>query len=191
VVAHAMSVIAVQAGTGRFVIDDSPDIARDVLATIETTSRSALQEMRRLLSVLRDDDSAVSELLPTPGLHALDGLIAATTDAGINVDVRTRGVPVPLPSGVDLCAYRVIQEALTNVRKHARASRATVTVVYEPTSLTVEVTDDGIGSDASPPPDKASSACASGRTLRRCARNRFEPRRGLPGGRPTTLGADQ
>jgi signal transduction histidine kinase len=145
VVAHAMSVIAVQAGTGRFVIDESPEVARDALASIESTSRTALQEMRRLLLVLRDEDMADGDLLPAPGLGDLQGLVAATSDAGVHVDVQVRGDVAPLPSGLDLCAYRVIQEALTNVRKHARASLATVTVAYEPGALTVEVTDDGVG----------------------------------------------
>lgn len=148
VVAHAMSVIAVQAGTGRFVIDQSPEVARDALASIETTSRAALQEMRRLLSVLRDEEMAGGDLLPTPGLRDLDGLVAASADAGVRVDVRTSGDPVSLPSGVDLCAYRVIQEALTNVRKHAHASSATVTIAYEPTALSIEVVDNGVGSGA-------------------------------------------
>jgi signal transduction histidine kinase len=78
VVAHAMSVIAVQAGTGRFVADGSPDLARDALASIETTSRARLQEMRRLLSVLRDEDAVAGDLLPAPGLADVDGLVAAT-----------------------------------------------------------------------------------------------------------------
>jgi signal transduction histidine kinase len=145
VVAHAMSVIAVQAGTGRFVIDESPDVARDALESIETTSRAALQEMRRLLHVLRHEGMAPGDLLPAPGLSDLETLVSATSDAGVQVDLHTCGEVVPLPSGVDLCAYRVIQEALTNVRKHARATTAHVTVVYEPAALTIEVTDDGVG----------------------------------------------
>jgi len=149
VVAHAMSVIAVQAGTGRFVIDESPDVARDALTSIETTSRAALREMRRLLSVLRDDEMAAGDLSPTPGLRDVERLVAATTDADVLVEVRTSGDVVPLPSGVDLCAYRVIQEALTNVRKHADASSATVTIAYEPAALRLEVVDDGAGTGGS------------------------------------------
>jgi signal transduction histidine kinase len=145
VVAHAMSVIAVQAGTGRFVIDESPDVARDALTSIETTSRAALREMRRLLSVLRDEEMAAGDLLPTPGLRDVEALVAATTAADVRVEVRTCGDVVPLPSGVDLCAYRVIQEALTNVRKHANASSATVTIAYEPAGLCIEIVDDGVG----------------------------------------------
>ncbi|HEX7166375.1 MAG TPA: sensor histidine kinase, partial [Acidimicrobiales bacterium] len=149
VVAHAMSVIAVQAGTGRFVIRESPDVAAGALAAIETTSRDALQEMRRLLAVLRDGEPD-GELLPAPGLADLSELVAASAAAGVDVEVVTRGDPLPLPAGLDLCAYRIVQEALTNVRKHARATRATVAVSYDETELTVEVRDDGVGA-ASPP----------------------------------------
>jgi signal transduction histidine kinase len=146
VVAHAMSVIAVQAGTGRFVIDESPDVAREALANIETTSRAALDEMRRLLSVLRaEDDAAVGDLHPTPGLRDLDDLVAATAQAGVTVDVTVHGDVLALPSGVDLCAYRVVQEALTNVRRHARAEAAAVSVTYSPDCLHVVIDDDGVG----------------------------------------------
>jgi signal transduction histidine kinase len=148
VVAHAMSVIAVQAGTGRFVIDESPEVARDALAAIETTSRSALEELRRLLSVLRDDGDAGGDLLPTPGLRDLDELVAATTQAGVDVDVAVHGEAVTLPSGVDLCAYRVVQEALTNVRRHAGARIAEVSITYAPDCLHVVVDDDGAGAAA-------------------------------------------
>jgi signal transduction histidine kinase len=139
----------VQAGTGRFVIDESPDVARDALETIEEVSRDALQEMRRLLSVLRDDDgSDDSELVPSPTLDGLPDLVAATCAAGIDVDVRIEGERVALPSGVDLCAFRIVQEALTNVRRHSRAARATVAVHYAPAEVVLEITDDGNG----PPP---------------------------------------
>ena len=146
VVAHAMSVIAVQAGTGRFVIDREPEVAAEALATIETTSRAALQEMRRLLSVLRDDEVPAGELLlPAPGLDDLDDLAAITRDAGVDVRVSWTGEHGALPAGLELCAYRVVQEALTNVRKHAHARTASVVVRREPTTLTIEVCDDGVG----------------------------------------------
>ena len=146
VVAHAMSVIAVQAGTGRFVIDREPAVAAEALATIETTSRAALQEMRRLLAVLRDDDVAPGELLlPAPGLDDLDELARSTRDAGVDVEVHRTGEHGRLPAGLELCAYRVVQEALTNVRKHAQARTAMVVVRREPTALTIEVCDDGVG----------------------------------------------
>lgn len=153
VVAHAMSVIAVQAGTGRFVIDESPGVAREALASIETTSRAALDEMRRLLAVLRDDGASAGELGPTPGVHDIGELARATTAAaGIRVEVRTSGEPVPLPPGIDLCLYRIAQEALTNVRRHAGASVVAVTVSYEPGRVGLEVVDNGVGAGAGPGP---------------------------------------
>jgi signal transduction histidine kinase len=157
VVAHAMSVIVVQAGTGRVVIDDAPDKAREALASIETTSRTALGEMRRLLTVLRSDDDgdgdggAAQPLLPAPGLSDLETLVATTVKSGLPVDVRVEGERLDLPAGVDLAAYRIVQEALTNVRRHAGASQATVTVGYAPGGLRIDVADDGRG----PPGDPA------------------------------------
>jgi signal transduction histidine kinase len=145
VVAHALSVIAVQAGAGRMVGEDSPSTAREALASIETASRSALGEMRRLLMVLRSDEGEVEPLVPSPGLSELEGLVAATVRSGLAVEVRTEGDRVALPAGVDLAAYRIVQEALTNVRKHAHASRATVVVSYDPGELGIEVLDDGVG----------------------------------------------
>jgi signal transduction histidine kinase len=145
VVAHALSVIAVQAGAGRMVGEDSPSTAREALASIETASRSALGEMRRLLMVLRSDEGEVEPLVPSPGLSELEGLVAATVRSGLAVEVRTEGDRVALPVGVDLAAYRIVQEALTNVRKHAHASRATVVISYDPAELGIEVRDDGVG----------------------------------------------
>jgi signal transduction histidine kinase len=151
IVAHAMSVITVQAGTARMVMDGSPDVARDALGTIEGMSRQALQEMRRLLSVLRDDDGdGRSALAPAPGLADLDGLIETAVNAGVRVDLARTGAPVPLPAGADLAAYRIVQEALTNVCRHARATSASVVVDYGPAEVAVEVTDDGVGGVARP-----------------------------------------
>jgi signal transduction histidine kinase len=145
VVAHALSVIAVQAGAGRMVGEDSPSTAREALASIETASRSALGEMRRLLMVLRSDEGEVEPLVPSPGLSELEGLVAATVRSGLPVEVRIDGDRVALPAGVDLAAYRIVQEALTNVRKHAHARRATVVISYDPGELGIEVRDDGVG----------------------------------------------
>jgi signal transduction histidine kinase len=145
VVAHALSVIAVQAGAGRMVGEESPATAREALASIETASRSALGEMRRLLMVLRSDEGEVEPLVPSPGLSELEGLVAATVRSGLAVEVHTDGDRVALPVGVDLAAYRIVQEALTNVRKHAHASRASVVVSYDPDALRIEVLDDGVG----------------------------------------------
>lgn len=148
VVAHAMSVIAVQAGTGRFVLERSPDVAADALATIERTSRAALQELRRLLTVLREEDVEDTELAPAPGVADLGRLVELTATAGVAVEIDVRGERRALPAGVELCVYRVVQEALTNVQKHARARRAVVTIEYAPTDVGVEVCDDGIGTSA-------------------------------------------
>jgi signal transduction histidine kinase len=148
IVAHAMSLIAVQAGSGRLVIDESPEVARQALATIETTSRGALQEMRRLLSVLRDDSDCASTLTPSPSVDDVEELVSAARAAGLDVRFHIDGDAVPLPAGSGLCAYRIVQEALTNVRKHAQAESAEVTLRFAPGALEVEVADDGIGARA-------------------------------------------
>jgi signal transduction histidine kinase len=145
IVAHTLSVIAVQAGTGRVVIDTAPDTARQALAAIESTSRGALDEMRRLLTVLRTEHGEAQPLSPSPGLADLDALVASVVGSDLPIEVRVEGERTPLPAGVDLAAYRIVQEALTNVRKHARASKATVIVRYEPDALRLEVLDDGRG----------------------------------------------
>jgi signal transduction histidine kinase len=147
IVAHAMSVITVQAGTARMVMDGSPDVAREALSAIEGTSRQALAEMRRLLSVLRDDNAGGPDVLLSPacGLADLDALIESTAASGVQVELSRQGDPVALPAGAELAAYRIVQEALTNVCRHARASSASVVVRYQPSEVAVEITDDGIG----------------------------------------------
>ena len=193
VVAHSMSVIAVQAGYGQYVIDASPDGAKNALGAIQATSRDALEEMRRMLGVLRQQDvtpglgnngvaaggpgaggaggtgaggtgaggaasgqppadgravPAPAPLAPAPGLAGLDRLVRRTCGAGVRVSVQVSGAVRPAPAGVDLSAYRIIQEALTNVIKHAAASTASVRVRYAADSVTVEITD--LGADAAP-----------------------------------------
>ncbi len=142
VVAHSMSVIAVQSGTGRLVIDARPDEARRALEAIEVTSRAALAEMRQLLGVLRQDGDA-GVLVPLPGLGDLDALVAQVVGSGLAVEVRVEGTRSGVPAGVDLSAYRIVQEALTNVLKHAGPATATVVVRYGDGEVAVEVTDDG------------------------------------------------
>jgi signal transduction histidine kinase len=204
VVAHSMSVIAVQAGYGQYVIDNSPSDARDALGAIQATSRDALEEMRRMLGVLRQQDaeagstaatanpgpgtrfgsgsasplagilgslpsdsspqsvvasasaapgpsaarspvgSPAAPLAPAPGLGDLDRLIQRTSGAGIHVTLRRSGHIRAVPAGIDLSAYRIIQEALTNVVKHAGAdARCEVSVGYGDDTIEVRVTDDG------------------------------------------------
>jgi signal transduction histidine kinase len=171
VVAHSMSVIAVQAGYGQYVIDSQPGDARAALGAIQATSREALDEMRRMLGALRQADdadarvssavvgpaSAVSAgpglraaaspapLFPAPGLAELDRLVARTAGAGVRVDVTRYGQPRDLPASIDLSAYRIIQEALTNVVKHARTSSCRVMLGYRDDELTIEITDNGAG----------------------------------------------
>jgi signal transduction histidine kinase len=146
VVAHSMSVITVQAGFGNLVIDDQPAQARAALGAIETTGREALAEMRRLLGMLRDDGPAA--LAPAPGLGELDHLVAQTAKAGVRVQVKITGAPRPLPPGIDLSAFRIVQEALTNVVKHAETASCRVAIAYAEDQLSVEVTDGGRGGPA-------------------------------------------
>jgi signal transduction histidine kinase len=146
VVTHTMSVVAVHAGTGRMVADDDPAAARTALATIETATRSALVEMRRLLGVLRGSDGEQPDgRAPAPGLGELDALVAEVVRSGVTVEVRVEGDRPDVPAGVDLCAYRIVQEALTNVIKHAGHAKATVVVRYSDDAVTVEVDDEGPG----------------------------------------------
>jgi signal transduction histidine kinase len=145
VVAHAMSVIAVQSGVGAHVATTQPKEAAKALAAIEATSRAALEELRRLLGVLRQADGPQGDLAPVPGLADLDGLLAEVGKAGLAVKLRVNGTRPQLPAGVDLSAYRIVQEALTNVVKHAGSARAQVVVGYGDQDVTVEVIDDGRG----------------------------------------------
>jgi signal transduction histidine kinase len=143
VVAHSMGVIAVQAGVGAHVIDTDPAEAKRSLDAISATSRGTLTEIRRLLGVLRADDRAGYQ--PAPGLADLDRLVADLDAAGLPVSVHVDGGRHDVPPGVDLTAYRIVQEALTNVLKHAGTASATVTVGYEPGAVRLEIVDDGRG----------------------------------------------
>jgi signal transduction histidine kinase len=145
VVAHAMSVIAVQSGVGAHIANTQPKEAAKALTAIEATSRAALEELRRLLGVLRQADGPQGDLAPVPGLADLEGLLAELAKAGLAVKLRVNGTRPPLPAGVDLSAYRIVQEALTNVVKHAGSARAQVVIGYGEQDVKVEVTDDGRG----------------------------------------------
>jgi signal transduction histidine kinase len=148
VVAHSISVIAVQSGVGAHVAQTQPEEAAKALAAIEVTSRAALTELRRLLGVLRQEDEPQGDLAPVPGLADLDSLLAEVAKAGLAVRLQVEGRPAQLPAGVDLSAYRIVQEALTNVVKHAGPARAQVAIRYRDHEVMVEVTDDGRGAAA-------------------------------------------
>jgi signal transduction histidine kinase len=144
VVAHAISVIVLQARGGRKLIDSEPGETRAALDAIERTASQALAEMRRMLELLREGDEQLA-LAPQPSLSQLDLLAERVRAAGLPVDVEVRGKPVALPPGVDLSAYRIVQEALTNALKHAGPAKTRVIVNYEPGELILEIVDDGTG----------------------------------------------
>jgi signal transduction histidine kinase len=147
VVAHSMSIIAVQSGVGVHVLDSRPEEARKALVAVEATSRQALVEMRRLLGVLRQEAEPRGSLAPAPGLAEVEALAVEVARAGVRVEVRIEGTPTQLPAGLDLSAYRIVQEALTNVVRHAGPATARVAVRYAPGQVAVEVVDDGRGAN--------------------------------------------
>ncbi len=158
IVAHAMSVMVVQAGGARRVLDD-PERAAEALEAVEQTGRQSLNEMRTLLSVLRSDEALDGhgdgggdgpDLAPTPDLDGLDRLVRQVEEAGLPVSIEVLGDVRPLSPGLELSAYRVVQESLTNSLKHAGTATATVTVDYGPNALRVAVIDDGNGAASAP-----------------------------------------
>lgn len=142
VVGHSLAVIALQAAVGARVADTAPDEAREALEAIARRSRESLQEVRQLVSTMRDTADADRQL---PGLADLPDLVDTMRAAGLEVEVEQRGDPWPLPPGLDMTAYRVLQESLTNVGKHAGTDRAEVTVGYTGDSLELRVRDHGTG----------------------------------------------
>lgn len=148
-VAHSIGIIAIQAGVGGRVIETQPAEAREALRAIESTSRETLSGLRRTLVALRQTDpGAAAEqapLAPSPGLADIERLVAAIADAGVRVDVRRSGEQRLLPAEIDLSAYRIVQEALTNVVRHAGTGRCRVSIDYGDEELSVEVVDDGRG----------------------------------------------
>jgi signal transduction histidine kinase len=150
VVTHNVSVMIVQAGAARQVLSDSPDDAREALLAVESSGRAAMTELRHLLGLLSpsgeyagDAPPGAEDLRPQPGLGQLQPLIERVSAAGLPVELRIGGVPRELPPGQDLAAFRVVQEALTNVIKHAGKPRTTVTLDYRADDLVVEVADAG------------------------------------------------
>lgn len=150
VLAHSISVINVQAGVGLALLDSDPEQARAALTTIRTAGKEALGEVRHVLEALRAPGGDAPRA-PAPGLDRLPELTAQAEAAGLTVAVRTTGDATPLPPGVDLAAYRIVQEALTNVIRHSGSRTARVRLGYAAGELTVQVDDDGPAREAGPP----------------------------------------
>jgi signal transduction histidine kinase len=142
VVAHSVSVIAVQAGAARAVAEQRPDRARQALSSIEEVSKQTMTELRRALGALRSPGDQAA-LAPTPSLELVEELVRAVRETGVAVEIVREGEQHEIPSGIDLSAFRIVQEALTNVVKHAGPTTAHVVLRYEPEWLDVSVTDDG------------------------------------------------
>jgi signal transduction histidine kinase len=158
IIAHALSGMVVQASAARRLAARDPERAREAFAAIEDSGRESLAELRRLLGVLRREDEDIA-LAPAPSLEHLDALAARVRAAGLPVDVRLDGTPVALPAGVDLTAYRVVQDALREALEEGAAGRAEVRVRYEDRAVALEVRDDGRGH--APPGRGCCSARAS------------------------------
>jgi signal transduction histidine kinase len=145
-IAHDVSLIVVQAGAERLALDGAAGSTTEVLQTIERTGRGALTEMRRLVGMLRSSEDA--SLAPQPSLADLPRLVLQVREAGLPVELEVEGERRELPLGIELSAYRIVQEALTNALKHAGDARATVRVSYSPDQLELVVIDDGVGGPA-------------------------------------------
>ncbi|MEU7603226.1 sensor histidine kinase [Streptomyces sp. NPDC041003] len=148
VVSHNVSMMTIQAGAARRVLDTAPDQAREALLAVEAAGQSAMSELRHVMGLLTmtsdgADPAAEADLAPQPGLDRLPELADRVRDSGVPVELTVRGAPAELPAGVDLAAYRVVQEALTNTVKHATGAGVSVVVEYAPGELRVEVTDSG------------------------------------------------
>jgi signal transduction histidine kinase len=139
IVAHSMSVIAVRSGAARMVADTNPEEARAALAIIEQTSRDTLRELRRIVGVLRRPEDDAYELLPAPRLADVPDLVRSVQQTGTAVDLRIEGDPHELPEGIEVSAYRIVQEALTNVVRHAGRADARLSIRYRPDGLEIEV----------------------------------------------------
>jgi signal transduction histidine kinase len=149
IVAHSIGIIAIQAGSGRRVFDARPDEARDALAAIEATSRETLSGLRRMVKGLRNaDPQSAPGQAPAPGLAGIGRLAAMTLDAGVQVEVDWHGSRQPLPADIDASAFRIIQEAVTNVVRHAGTGQCRVSIERQDGQLAIEVTDGGRGGGA-------------------------------------------
>jgi signal transduction histidine kinase len=144
IVAHAVSVMVLQVGAVRHNLPDTHEEDKDALGRVEGAGRTALAEMRRMLGAMRRNGDGV-ELAPQPGVGSLDTLVDDVGRAGLPVRLHVEGDPVPLPGAIDMSAYRIVQEGLTNALKHARATQADVTVRYAASEVELEVRDNGVG----------------------------------------------
>jgi signal transduction histidine kinase len=173
VLAHNISLINVQAGVALHLMDEQPGQSRSALVAIKQASNDALGELRSVLDVLRQGDEAPPRS-PASGLAHLDSLVAGAEATGLRVTTRVEGTPRPLPAGTDLAAFRIVQESLTNVTRHAGPASATVRIAYGDRDLTVQVDDDGKGveppSAAAGPFRPAGSPVGSDRQVRRSGR---------------------
>jgi signal transduction histidine kinase len=149
VVAHTMATINVQAGVAAHVLPTKPEAAADALQAIKTASKEGLRELRAILNVLRQADDA-DPVQPAPGLVQLDALVEGARRAGLPITLTVTGTPFPLPAAVDLAAYRIVQESLTNVIRHAGPAAAAVSLSYHPDEIDIDVTDTGHGPQAGP-----------------------------------------
>ena len=156
IIAHSLSVIAIQSAVGRHVIDSQPEEARTALGAIEETSRSALDELRGVLDVLRRVDDDEPDVNPAPTLADLDELVERVRSAGVPIEVQFSGAKPSLPRGLELSVYRIVQEALTNVVKHARSAHTRVRVHYATNELIVSVTNAPLGAGSRLPIDHQS-----------------------------------
>ena len=144
-----MATINVQAGVAAHVLPTKPEAAADALAAIKTASKEGLRELRAILNLLRQADDA-DPVQPAPGLAQLDALVEGTRRAGLPITLTVTGAPYPLPAAVDLAAYRIVQESLTNVFRHAGPAAAAVSLSYHPDEIDIDVTDTGHGPKPSP-----------------------------------------
>jgi len=151
VLAHHISLMNVQAGVALHLMEKKPEQAQIALTAIEAASREAMGELRSVLNILNPRTEPAPRA-PVPSLSRLDGLVGQAAAAGIDVQTRIDGEPRPLPAPLDAAAYRIVQEALTNVVRHARAAHATVRIGYSPCELTLQIEDDGQGGVAKATP---------------------------------------
>jgi signal transduction histidine kinase len=144
-VGHALSLIVIQSGGAQRALQSKPALVGESLGSIEAISREALADMERMLGIINAPDSGEDTLSPQPGLSDVETLAARVSEAGLPVNISVEGLPFPLPASVDLSAYRIIQEALTNALKHAGPAHVSVRIRYDPEGIELEIVDDGRG----------------------------------------------